>query len=81
MSSSNTDIQLRSERYSSKYLNKGKHNLLNAVFEEVKNLKNCYSKFLFDNLYEVFLNQSYQTLSTKYWKLVSKQYPTQYLKS
>ena len=38
MSSSNTDIQLRSERYSSKYLNKGKHNLLLSVFEEVKNL-------------------------------------------
>lgn len=81
MSSSNTDIQLQSERYSSKYLNKGKHNLLLSVFEEVKNLKNQYSKFLFDNLYEVFLNQSYQTLSTKYWKQVSKQYPTQYLKS
>ena len=81
MSSSNTGIQLRSERYSSKYLNKGKHELLLSVFEEVKNLKNCYSKFLFDNLYEVFLNQSYQTLSTKYWKQISKQYPTQYLKS
>lgn len=81
MSISNTDIQLRSERYSSKYLNKGKHELLNVVFEEVKTLKNQYSKFLFDNLYEVFLNQSYQTLSTKYWKLVSKQYSTQYLKS
>ena len=81
MSTLNTDIQLRSERYSSKYLNKGKHDLLLFVFEEVKTLKNCYSKFLFDNLYEVFLNQSYQTLSTKYWKLVSKQYPTQYLKS
>ena len=81
MSTTNTDIQLCSERYSSKYLNKGKYNLLLSVFEEVKNLKNYYSKFLFDNLYEVFLNQSYQTLSTKYWKLVSKQYPTQYLKS
>ena len=81
MSSSNTDIRLRSERYSSKYLNKGKHELLNAVFEEVKNLKNCYSKFLFDNLYEVFLNQSYQTLSTKYWKQVSSLYPSTYLKS
>lgn len=81
MSSSNTDIKLHSERYSSKYLNKGKYDLLLSVFEEVKNLKNQYSKFLFDNLYEVFLNQSYQTLSTKYWKLVSKQYPTQYLKS
>ena len=77
----NTDIQLRSERYSSKYLNKGKHNLLNAVFEEVKNLKNQYSKFLFDNLYEVFLNQSYQAVSTKYWKQVSNLYPSTYLKS
>ena len=81
MSTTNTDIQLRSERYSSKYLNKGKHNLLNAVFEEVKTLKNCYSKFLFDNLYEVFLNQSYQALSTKYWKQVSNLYPSTYLKS
>ena len=81
MSTSNTDIQLRSERYSSKYLNKGKHNLLNAVFEEVKNLKNQYSKFLFDNLYEVFLNQSYQVLSTKYWKQVNNLYPSTYLKS
>lgn len=81
MSLSNTDIQLRSERYSSKYLNKGKHNILNAVFEEVKTLKNQYSKFLFDNLYEVFLNQSYQTLSTKYWKQVSSLYPSTYLKS
>ena len=81
MSLTNTDIQLHSERYSSKYLNKGKHNLLNAVFEEVKILKNCYSKFLFDNLYEVFLNQSYQALSTKYWKQVSTLYPSTYLKS
>ena len=81
MSLSNTDIQLRSERYSSKYLNKGKHELLNAVFEEVKNLKNQYSEFLFDNLYEVFLNQSYQTLSTKYWKQVSSLYQSTYLKS
>ena len=81
MSSSNTDIQLRSERYSSKYLNRGKHNLLLFVFEEVKTLKNQYSEFLFDNLYEVFLNQSYQTLSTKYWKQVSTLYPSTYLKS
>ena len=81
MSSSNTDIQLHSERYSSKYLNKGKHNLLNVVFEEVKILKNCYSKFLFDNLYEVFLIREYQTLSTKYWKQVSNLYPSTYLKS
>ena len=62
MPTSNTNIQLRSERYSSKYLNKGKHNLLNSVFEEVKNLKNQYSKFLFDNLYEVFLIREYQTI-------------------
>ena len=81
MSTTNTDIQLCSERYSSKYLNKGKHNLLLSVFEEVKTLKNYYSKFLFDNLYEVFLNQSYQTLSTKYWKQVSTLYPSTYLKS
>ena len=81
MSTLDTDIQLRSERYSSKYLNKGKHELLNAVFEEVKNLKNYYSKFLFNNLYEVFLNQSYQVLSTKYWKQVSNLYPSTYLKS
>ena len=77
----NTDIQLHSERYSSKYLNKGKHELLLSVFEEVKTLKNQYSKFLFDNLYEVFLNQSYQVLSTKYWKQVSSLYPSTYLKS
>ena len=81
MSTTNTDIQLRSERYSSKYLNKGKHNLLLSVFEEVKNLKNYYSRFLFDNLYEVFLNQSYQVLSTKYWKQVSSLYPSICLKS
>ena len=81
MSTSNTDIQLCSERYSSKYLNKGKHDLLLSVFEEVKNLKNQYSKFLFDNLYEVFLNQSYQTLSTKYWKHISSLYSSTYLKS
>lgn len=50
MSTLNTDIQLRSEKYSSKYLNKGKHNLLLSVFEEVKNLKNQYSNFyLFKN--------------------------------
>lgn len=81
MPSSNADIQLRSERYSSKYLNKGKHELLLSVFEEVKNLKNYYSKFLFDNLYEVFLIREYQTLSTKYWKQVSSLYPSTYLKS
>ena len=81
MFTSNTDIQLRSERYSSKYLNKGKHNLLLSVFEEVKNLKNCYSKFLFDNLYEVFLIRKWQTISTKYWKQVNSLYPSTYLKS
>lgn len=81
MPTTNTDIQLRSERYSSKYLNKGKHELLLSIFEEVKTLKNCYSKFLFDNLYEVFLIREYQALSTKYWKQVSSLYPSTYLKS
>ena len=81
MSLSNTDIQLRSERYSSKYLNKGKYNLLLSVFEEVKTLKNCYSKFLFDNLYEVFLIREWQTISTKYWKQVNSLYSSTYLKS
>ena len=81
MPTSNTDIQLRSERYSSKYLNKGKHNLLLSVFEEVKNLKNYYSKFLFDNLYEVFLIRNHQILSTKYWKQIRKLYLSNYLKA
>ena len=78
--STNTTI-IRSERYSSKYLNIGKFETLSNVLEDTKRLKNDYSQFLFEHIYDVFIDRSYITLSTKFWKEVTKLYPSKYLKA
>lgn len=77
--STNTTI-IRSERYSSKYLNIGKFDTLSKVLEDTKRLKNDYSQFLFEHIYDVFIDRSYITLSNKFWKEVTKLYPSNYLK-
>ena len=78
--STNTTI-IRSERYSSKYLNIGKFETLSKVLEDTKRLKNDYSQFLFEHIYDVFIDRSYITLGTKFWKEVAKLYPSKYLKA
>ena len=78
--STNTTI-IRSERYSSKYLNTGKFETLSKVLEDTKRLKNDYSQFLFEHIYDVFIDRSYITLGTKFWKEVAKLYPSNYLKA
>ena len=78
--STNTTI-IRSERYSSKYLNIGKFETLSKVLEDTKKLKNDYSQFLFEHIYDVFIDRSYITLSNKFWKEVAKLYPSKYLKA
>lgn len=72
--------EIRSERYTSKYLNKDKLCLLKRVIKDVKKLKNQYSKFCFEHLYDLFILRSYIDFSNLYWKQVSKQYPTKYIK-
>ena len=75
----NTTI-IRSERYSSKYLNIGKFETLSKVLEDTKRLKNDYSQFLFEHIYDVFIDRSYITLSNKFWKEISSKYKSNYLK-
>ena len=75
----NTTI-IRSERYSSKYLNIGKFDKLYSVLEDTKRLKNDYSLFLFEHIYDVFIDRSYITLSNKFWKEISSKYKSNYLK-
>ena len=72
--------EIRSERYSSKYLNKDKLRLLKRTIKDVKKLKNQYSKFCFNHLYDLFVLRSYIDFSNLYWKQVSKQYSPKYIK-
>ena len=72
--------EIRSERYTSKYLNKDKLRLLKRVIKDVKKLKNQYSLFCFEHLYDLFILRSYIDFSNQYWKKVSKQYPAKYIK-
>ena len=72
--------KIRSERYSSKYLNKEKLRLLKRTIKDVKKLKNQYSIFCFEHLYELFVLRNYIDFSNLYWKQVSKQYPAKYIK-
>ena len=72
--------EIRSERYTSKYLNKAKLRLLKRTIKDVKKLKNQYSVFCFEHLYDLFIMRSYIDFSNQYWKKVSKQYPAKYIK-
>ena len=72
--------EIRSERYTSKYLNKEKLRLLKRTIKDVKKLKNQYSIFCFNHLYDLFVLRNYIDFSNLYWKQVSKQYPTKYIK-
>ena len=47
--------EIRSERYTSKYLNKEKLCLLKRTIKDVKKLKNYYSLFCFEHLYDLFV--------------------------
>ena len=72
--------EIRSERYTSKYLNKEKLRLLKRTIKDVKKLKNQYSKFCFEHLYDLFVLRNYIGFSNLYWKQVTKQYPAKYIK-
>lgn len=72
--------EIRSERYTSKYLNKDKFRLLKCTLKDVKKLKNQYSVFCFEHLYDLFVLRNYIDFSKLYWKQVTKQYPTKYIK-
>ena len=72
--------EIRSERYTSKYLNKDKLRLLKRAIKDVKKLKNQYSLFCFEHLYDLFVLRNYIDFSNQYWKQVSKQYPAKYIK-
>ena len=72
--------EIRSERYTSKYLNKEKLRLLKHAIKDVKKLKNQYSLFCFEHLYDLFVLRNYIDFSNQYWKQVSKQYSSKYIK-
>ena len=72
--------EIRSERYTSKYLNKEKLRLLKCTIKDVKKLKNQYSTFCFEHLYDLFVLRNYIDFSNQYWKQVSKQYSSKYIK-
>ena len=72
--------EIRSERYTSKYLNKDKLRLLKRAIKNVKKLKNKYSLFCFEHLYDLFVLRNYIDFSNLYWKQVTKQYTAKYIK-
>ena len=49
----------KSERYTSKYLNKEKLNKLIKIDDEVKNLKNEMSKFCYENLFDLLSDSKF----------------------
>lgn len=51
---------LKSERYTSKYLNKGKFNLFQGINEKVKTLKNQMSLFCKEHIFELMLDKNFQ---------------------
>ena len=59
---------IKSERWTSKYLNKDKLNLLQKVNEDTLLLKNEMSKFIFNHINELYYNQDVYNFSKKYLK-------------
>ena len=51
---------IRSERYTSKYLNKGKFDLLQGIDEKVKTLKNQMSLFCKEHIFDLTLDKNFQ---------------------
>ena len=68
---------IKSERWTSKYLNKDKLNLLKQVNEDTLLIKNEMSKFIFNHIHELYYNQDVYNFSKKY----SKKFKSEYLKT
>ena len=68
---------IKSERWTSKYLNKDKLNLLQKVNEDTLSLKNKMSKFIFNHIKELYYDQDVYSFSKKYLK----EFKSEYLKT
>lgn len=68
---------IKSERWTSKYLNKYKLNLLKQVDAETLLLKNEMSKFIFEHIKELYYDQDVYNFSKKYLK----EFKSEYLKT
>ena len=51
---------IKSEKYTSKYLNKGKFDLLHGIDEKVKTLKNQMSLFCKEHIFDMMLDKNFQ---------------------
>lgn len=65
---------IKSERWTSKYLNKDKLNLLKQVNEDTLSLKNEMSKFIFNHINELYYNQDVYSFSKKYLNKFKSEY-------
>lgn len=65
---------IKSERWTSKYLNKEKLNLLKQVNEDTLFLKNEMSKFIFNHINELYYNQDVYSFSKKYLNKFKSEY-------
>ena len=65
---------IKSERWTSKYLNKDKLNLLQKVDKDTLSLKNEMSKFIFNNINELYYNQDVYSFSKKYLNKFKSEY-------
>ena len=68
---------IKSECWTSKYLNKDKLNLLQKVNEDTLSLKNEMSKFIFNHIKELYYDQDVYSFSKKYLK----EFKSEYLKT
>ena len=68
---------IKSERWTSKYLNKDKLNLLKQVNEDTLSLKNEMSKFIFNHINELYYDQDVYNFS----KLYLNKFKSEYLKT
>jgi putative transposase len=65
---------IKSERWTSKYLNKDKLNLLKQVNEDTLSLKNEMSKFIFNHIKELYYDQDVYSFSKKYLNKFKSEY-------
>lgn len=57
---------IKSERYTSKYLNKKKYQLLKKIDWNVRVIKNSISKYCYDNIFELFSDNNFQANYKKF---------------
>lgn len=70
---------IRAVRFTSKFHNTGKQDLLKRVFEDTRTLKNHYSKFIYDHQVDLWQGMSAMAFTTTWFKNCNAQYSSNYL--